>query len=74
MLSQVSNTDVLITSSDWDYYLFEYLKVFIIDYKNLKCEINELTEKYFNTLFPEVKKEFILDYLILQVKNEDDSI
>lgn len=74
LLSQVSEKDVVITNNDWDYYLHEFLNVYSIDYKNLKCEMKKIDEKYLKVLYPGVKREYLLDYLILQVKNEDNSI
>jgi len=72
--NQINKDDIVVSNSQWDYYLYELLNAYTFEYKNLNCELKRIDEKYIEKLFPDVEKKYLSDYIILQIKNEDNSI
>jgi len=73
-IKKLNKKDIVITDNNWDLYLYNYLDLYYIFYKNLECNIIKVDDKFINKLYPWVKKELITDYIILQEKNIDSSI
>ena len=71
---KMSKKDILLTNSIWDYYLFDYLEVYSMEYTVLNCNLIKVDLNMIWKKFPDVKIKHLNDYIILQTKNIDDSI
>lgn len=71
---KMSKKDILLTNSIWDYYLFDCLEVYSMEFNMLNCNLIKVDLNMIWTKFPGVKIKHLNDYIILQMKNIDDSI